>query len=453
MMSSKRKHEAITCIDLTGSDNETDAPPVKTPKKSQSRDTWYQSAPDHSLADRNAWLADDDEDIYEVVASTQDAAIGSEDLLEYGQLLSKVVGVQYYHGFATKGERILLRREPGNPYDGNAIRIDNMRGEQIGHIPKTKAAKLAKYIDSRWLLMEGALAGEIGPYDCPLIVHMFGPPLGSAQSNDLVRRMKDDKLPLHGVQLKEKEEKKRLTEERKRAASTRPSSSQSQFTSSPTNGAGMDQTMLEVFEACERFNPRNISQAAEQYGTSEANLAAMPQAKQPKRIITPMLPYQLQALHWLLEKETPQLPPPGSDDYIQLWRRHATDSRAFTNVATNFSIKDQQPVLASGGILADDMGLGKTLEMISLMVTDMSTFKKSRPDEPHATLIVSPVSVMSNWRDQVSCFCSHGQHLHANDDDRSLVMLSKTSLCGFTPTTPQAVSPCRLKSLERMTWS
>lgn len=49
------------------------------------------------------------------------------------------------------------------------------------------------------------------------------------------------------------------------------------------------------------------------------------------------------------------------------------------------------PRLVSGGILADDMGLGKTLEMISLILTG----------GPGSTLIVAPVSVMSNWEQQI----------------------------------------------------
>lgn len=49
------------------------------------------------------------------------------------------------------------------------------------------------------------------------------------------------------------------------------------------------------------------------------------------------------------------------------------------------------PELFSGGILADDMGLGKTLQIISLILTG----------GPGPTLIVAPVSVMSNWKQQI----------------------------------------------------
>jgi SWI/SNF-related matrix-associated actin-dependent regulator of chromatin subfamily A3 len=44
----------------------------------------------------------------------------------------KIVGVQYYRGIATVGENLLLRREPRNEYDTNAIRIDNVVNIQVG---------------------------------------------------------------------------------------------------------------------------------------------------------------------------------------------------------------------------------------------------------------------------------------------------------------------------------
>ena len=123
----------------------------------------------------------------------------------------------------------------------------------------------------------------------------------------------------------------------------------------------------------------------------------MPIAEFPKRLATMLLPYQRQALYWLLEKENPQLPPVGSDESVQLWKRAKHSKDVFTNIATNFSVKGTNPVLASGGILSDDMGMGKTLEMIALMVSD----DKVR-GSPKTTLIVAPVGVMSNWTGQIA---------------------------------------------------
>jgi SWI/SNF-related matrix-associated actin-dependent regulator of chromatin subfamily A3 len=90
----------------------------------------------------------------------------------------------------------------------------------------------------------------------------------------------------------------------------------------------------------------------------------------------------------MMAKEKPQFPTPGSDDAVQLWKRDR--GGRFVNLASSFTVKDP-PSLLSGGILADDMGLGKTLQVISLILTG----------GPGNTLIVAPVSVMSNWEQQV----------------------------------------------------
>lgn len=63
-----------------------------------------------------------------------------------GALNSKIVGVRYYNGRATIGECVTIRREPQNHYDRNAIRIDNVMGNQVGHIPRNIASKLAPYL-------------------------------------------------------------------------------------------------------------------------------------------------------------------------------------------------------------------------------------------------------------------------------------------------------------------
>lgn len=125
---------------------------------------------------------------------------------------------------------------------------------------------------------------------------------------------------------------------------------------------------MAIAEASQRFNPRKIGQATDQYGMKEEALKNMPSAEKPQAICTKMLPYQLQALRWLLDQENPRPPPSGSKDAVQLWKRNDRNGGVFTNLATTYSTKDNPP-LASGGILADDMGLGKTLEIISLSLS------------------------------------------------------------------------------------
>ena len=92
----------------------------------------------------------------------------------------------------------------------------------------------------------------------------------------------------------------------------------------------------------------------------------------------------------MLQKEKPSLPVPGSTEVVQLWKRSTERQNVFRNVATQFSTSTP-PSLAKGGILADDMGLGKTLQVISLILKG----------EAGTTLIIAPVSVMSNWAQQM----------------------------------------------------
>lgn len=363
-------------------------------------------------AERSDWLAEDADDINEIVGSTQDGAEGSEELTLYGEMASKIVGIQYYSGMANAGEHILIRREPGNPYDSNAIRIDNVAGVQIGHIPRRVAEKLSRYIDNRWLRIEGILAGEKGAFDCPITLNLFGPNPESDEGRQLKERMRGDKLPTTALTAAEREAKKRekarqdaakkrAAEEKKRLAEARRAaaggkggsipSSQGEYANQHTPDGNGEAVMSDILEASQRITPRDFKADAEQMGMTEDDLSGMPMANKPNAVKTEMLPYQLQALSWLMSQEAPHLPYSSSpSDAVQLW----TKSRdGYTNLASNYSTRE--PVLASGGILADDMGLGKTLEMISLIVADAE--KNGRG----TTLIVAPVSVMSNWTTQV----------------------------------------------------
>lgn len=52
----------------------------------------------HSQAERESWLADDDEDFNEII-STQAGAFDSEQLFHYGDLPTKIVGCRFYDVF------------------------------------------------------------------------------------------------------------------------------------------------------------------------------------------------------------------------------------------------------------------------------------------------------------------------------------------------------------------
>lgn len=192
--------------------------------------------------------------------------------------------------------------------------------------------------------------------------------------------MKRDYLPVDALDLREREEKRWQAEQKKGHAAElkrlhaarreeikriregrgiRPgggqqregSSSQTGYVgSTPLVNVPRVQTIEEIMQGSKKFNPRDVGDVVEKFGAGEDALAQMPMADFPKNLSTALLPYQRQALAWLLEKENPQLPPVGSDDVVQLWRRSAPNM--FTNIATNFTLEGQDPILASGGILA-----------------------------------------------------------------------------------------------------
>lgn len=137
----------------------TDSPPAKHAKVNNGPSSAYQTPPassaarssqsytnrhaygsqpsssgnQHSQRERESWQADDDREASEIFSSTQAAAADTEQLQLYGHWKTKIVGVQYYRGYASPGEQILVKREPNNPYDRNAIRIYNVAGTQYAN--------------------------------------------------------------------------------------------------------------------------------------------------------------------------------------------------------------------------------------------------------------------------------------------------------------------------------
>ena len=327
----------------------------------------------------------------------------------YGSMNTKIVGCRYYNGYITSGESVLLIREPSNPYDSNAIRVDNVRSERIGHIPRQVAAKLAPLLDSKSLLLEGFTNGPKDFYECPLRVNLLGSS-DPVQRSALISEMRAAKLPIDEARKLEKADKARAKEAAQRAKQAKKKGHQGadpwedgigQWSGGLSQG-DLGEAMDRIIEQTERFSARqNFEEMVEKFGMNEDHLANMPMAEQPEGLESKLLPYQRQGLRWLVDKENPSLPPIGSKDSIQLWKRQEANSSVVTNMATNFSLKDQIPDLASGGILADDMGLGKTVQIISLIVADPLLIQHTKNGGAGATLIVSPMSVMSNWSGQI----------------------------------------------------
>jgi len=55
------------------------------------------------------------------------------------------------------GERVNIRREPLNQYDRNAFQVVNISGNQVGHIKRDVAARLAPLYDAGRVTLEGIM--------------------------------------------------------------------------------------------------------------------------------------------------------------------------------------------------------------------------------------------------------------------------------------------------------
>ncbi|KIV91642.1 hypothetical protein PV10_06158 [Exophiala mesophila] len=361
----------------------------------------------HSQSQRGSWVASTQEqeaDIAREIDLTEDF---DDDVYEnyklYGILNTKIVGCRFYDGRATVGEYVRVRREPRNPYDSNAIRIDNVLRDQIGHIGRNVAAKLASLMDSGSLLIEGALTGPKSFYDCPIGLKLFGtndPVAGPA----LAQQMQTLGLPVNEFNKSERDRKKREQEaEKQRKAREKAIEAMKKkgnvvfdhdgpgkYSNFATpGGSQQDADMEQILAGTSIFNPRVVEDAVKKLGAGEDVLSMLPMAEQPDQLATLLLPYQRQGLQWMLDHESPR--PPTGDNVVQMWKKVGT---YYTNIATNFSVS-KPPEFASGGLLADDMGLGKTIQIISLIMADPN--KDGCP-----TLIISPLSVMSNWSQQAA---------------------------------------------------
>ena len=374
----------------------------------------------------NAIILDDennsDDDVSVGDAPIEDSELAgamqeTHDLELYGHIETKIVGCRYYSGYVAVNEMVMARREPGNMYDRNAIQVLNVRSEQIGHIPRTMASKLAGFMDNKSLRVEAFASGEKAFYDRPVTLNLFGTKEAVAGAA-LKEEMKEAGLPKSAFadvvrmdKAREKERKQRqkeLDKLAKRAVKGLPidalanqfmAQGGAEFAGGGFSSTG--QTLEDIMQQSETFNPRNVDEMVEKFGLKEEDLMAMPMADQPKGIKTALLPYQRQGLKWMLDRERPKAPQ-GLEESVQLWKRCVGNVVRFTNTATNFTVQGREPDLASSGILADDMGLGKTIQVISLIVADKELkLSKKMANMSSATLVVAPLSVMSNWTSQI----------------------------------------------------
>ncbi|KAM4043571.1 helicase-like transcription factor isoform 2-T4 [Anomaloglossus baeobatrachus] len=265
------------------------------------------------------------DDVQDSASAADDSASGEEDLdslVLFGMLKGNVVGIRYYTGVVNNNEMVGLQREPSNPYDRNAVKVNNVNGEQVGHIKKELAAALAQIMDRKLVRIEGVIPyGARNAFTIPVILSFWGT---EENKQHVLDHMKKYSYKLEPVS---------------KSKSTGSSSS-----------ASLPAVQMTVEQLKSEFD-KLFEDLKEDDKTQELEPA--------KAVHTALLPHQKQALAWMVSREnSTELPP--------FWEQR---SHLYYNTLTNFAEKER-PESVKGGILADDMGLGKTLAVIALILTN-----------------------------------------------------------------------------------
>ena len=64
-----------------------------------------------------------------------------------GDIRTVIAGSQFCDADAEPGDNLSLEREPDNPHDSHAIRIENEDFEKVGYVPRKIASWLAPVMD------------------------------------------------------------------------------------------------------------------------------------------------------------------------------------------------------------------------------------------------------------------------------------------------------------------
>uniref|UniRef100_A0A8B9Q1G2 Helicase like transcription factor n=1 Tax=Apteryx owenii TaxID=8824 RepID=A0A8B9Q1G2_APTOW len=330
----------------------------------------------------------------------------TDSAILYGTLRGSIVGLRYYTGVVNNNEMVALQREPNNPYDKNAVKVNNVNGDQVGHIKKELAAALAGIMDNKLAVVEGVVPyGAKNVFTMPVQMSFWG----REENKEAVL----DQLKMHGFKLAPPLKVELATDDK----------------------------------TCEM-------EGAEAVGTL-------------------LLPHQKQALAWMVSRENSNDLPPFWEErnnfYYNILTNFAVKERpknvlggiladdmglgkTLTTIAlilTNFQDGKPLPVekitsdksyekpthcsiLSDPGVITElqqnsfckrsSLSFSITSALIGLLLNVTSVFsgtasiqsaeKKYSEDNPRTTLIICPLSVLSNWIDQFEQHTSQDFHLN-----------------------------------------
>ncbi|KAG7446219.1 uncharacterized protein BT62DRAFT_103756 [Guyanagaster necrorhizus] len=332
----------------------------------------------------------------------------------YSTMRTNVVGLQYYPGLVGPGEEVIIQRDLNNAYDANAVRVMNIGKVQVGHIPRGLAAKLAPLLDRHLITCEGVihdgnLSGFRG-YTLKMSLKIYGP----SNKRDALEPLLIWSTP---GQRGFSSRRGQVPFSQGSAAQITGSSRAPGAKPTQTEAARKQHEALQ--KAAELRQILNSLEKVDDEGRRSSLLDSVcftedilnlplhpaPPGIERGNLVVDLMKHQCQGLQWCIEREYPVLPKKEIDKPVQFWQLRKDGNKTYYyNVATK-TPQTSPPILGRGALFADGMGLGKTLTMIALILA-------TRDDHPAhfsgSTLIVVPLSVLSNWEKQIQDHCAPG---------------------------------------------
>ncbi|KAI0675019.1 SNF2 family N-terminal domain-containing protein [Trametes maxima] len=377
----------------------------------------------------------------------------------YLMMKTSIVGVQYYKGLVGPGEEVLLVRQPHNQYDRNAIQVKNIGGTQVGHIPRTVASKLAPLMDAGLVTVEGIMhEGNITgfQYSLSMTLKIFGPsdkrqilepkliwatpgqrgfpkagangvrpipgaptpraapapvPVPSTAGPSYAQAASASGYSAPGYASSSYGRAPPTTQRGRATAAQQEAARKQQEAARKQQEVVLKQQeayqkameLRQILNNLEKVDDEGRRSSLLDTLCSVDDVLSLPVHPSPPGISTGelrvnLLRHQSQALKWCIDHEYPALPKAETDPPVQFWQlRKGGGKMYYYNIATK-TPQEAAPALGRGALCADSMGLGKTLTMLALVVATKSDIPV---DHSNSTLIVVPLSVMSNWEKQI----------------------------------------------------
>ncbi|KAF9222676.1 hypothetical protein BS17DRAFT_708165 [Gyrodon lividus] len=342
---------------------------------------------------------------------------------------TSIVGVQYYKGLVGPGEEVRLIREPHNKYDRNAIQVMNIGGTQVGHIPRNIASKLAPLLDQRLVAVEGVMhEGNLTGFSYSLSTSLKI--YGASDKRDILEHLLNWATPrqrgfpprgsggVPGVpSAKGVASSSALSEtmpgpSQRRGATNAQTQAQQEAIRKQQEALQKAAELKQMLSGLEKVDDEGRRASLLDTLCSTVDILNLPVHPNPPGVargdlVVDLLKHQSQALQWCIDHEYPKLPTKESDKPVQFWQYRKTNTKPYYfNIATKTPQEiTTPPILGRGALVGDSMGLGKTLTMLALI---LATKKDVPADYFKSTLIVVPLSVMSNWEKQIEEHCVRG---------------------------------------------